>query len=182
MEPNPGSTEEQVEIVDEHDVVIATVSREQMRRENLRHRGVGIVLIDREDRLLVHQRAATKDVWPSYWDLAAGGVVSAGETYESAAPRELAEELGVTDIPLEHLGGGAFADAAVSVLAQVYLAFYDGPVRFTDGEVTEARWVNPLEFNDLRRQFAFCPDSIAIILPLIGRRLPSWDGTGETIG
>ena len=31
-------------------------------------------------------------MWPSYWDLAFGGVCGVGETFETSAVRELAEE------------------------------------------------------------------------------------------
>ena len=37
-----------------------------------------------------------KDVYPSYYDVAVGGVVGAGESYDDGAQRELAEELGIT--------------------------------------------------------------------------------------
>jgi isopentenyldiphosphate isomerase len=173
MEPD-ARRQELVDIVDEHDTVIATVPRFQMRRDNLRHRGVAIVVLDRSHRLLVHRRAETKDVWPSYWDLAAGGVVAAGETYDIAAGRELAEELGIEDAELEHLGVGSFSDDAVSVIAHTYLARHGGPVQFTDGEVAEARWVTPVEFRALRDEFTFCPDSIAVALPLLADHVPVW--------
>ncbi len=51
-----------------------------------------------DGRLLVHRRADDKDVYPGWWDLAAGGVVGAGEAYGAAARRELAEELGVIGV------------------------------------------------------------------------------------
>ena len=56
---------------------------------------VGIIVRSTTGSVLVHQRAADKDVWPSMWDVMVGGVVSAGETYEVAARRELNEEIGV---------------------------------------------------------------------------------------
>ena len=37
---------------------------------------------------------------PGYWDVAAGGMVAAGETYEQSAARELEEELGVSGVEL----------------------------------------------------------------------------------
>ena len=43
-----------------------------------------------------------RDVFPGYYDIAAGGVVLAGETYEAGARRELAEEVGIRDVPLAH--------------------------------------------------------------------------------
>ena len=71
-----------------------------MRAENLRHRSVAIIVTSSDGRLLVHRRADHKDVFPGLWDLAAGGVVAPGETYELAAERELAEELGIDGVEI----------------------------------------------------------------------------------
>src|SRR5690349_17836327 len=85
---------ENVEVVDERGTVVAVVPRPQMRAENLRHRSVGIVVCS-GSRVLVHRRADWKDVWPSRWDVAFGGVCDVGERYTDAARRELAEEAGI---------------------------------------------------------------------------------------
>ena len=80
-----GSATEMVDVVDDNDRVVATVTRAQMRAERLQHRAVSIAVMSSHGQLLVHRRADTKDVWPGMWDLAAGGVVSAGEHYDAAA-------------------------------------------------------------------------------------------------
>ena len=157
---------ELVDVVHEHDQIIATVTRAEMRRANLRHRGVAVIVLHGDGRLLIHRRADTKDVWPGRWDLAAGGVVAAGEDYDEAARRELAEELGIA-ADLEVLGTSDYSDADVSVVAHVYLARHDGPVTFADGEVAEARWVDWLELAGLLATQAWCPDSISLALPLL---------------
>src|ERR1043165_747007 len=95
---------ELVDVVDEHDIVVDTVSRADMRADNLRHRAVYLAVISSRGELLVHQRSPHKDVWPSYWDVAAGGVVTAGESYDVAARRELQEELGITAEPVPVAG------------------------------------------------------------------------------
>jgi hypothetical protein len=83
---------------------------------------------------------------------------------------------------LEPLGVGEFSDESVTVIAHGYLARHDGPVEFTDGEVAEARWVTPVEFAALRAEFTFCPDSIALALPLLAACVPTWAGTGAGKG
>lgn len=165
MPNEPGA--ELVDIVDDHDRVIDTVPRRRMRAERLQHRGVSIAVIGSDGRLLVHRRAATKDVWPAMWDIAAGGVVSAGEDYATAARRELAEELGVDAAGLDHLGAGHFADEAVRVIAHGYVTVHDGPFTFTDGEIEEVRWVTRAELDVLMSEQAFVPDSVALLLPLL---------------
>lgn len=166
MQHDPSATAgELVDVVDDDDRVIDTVPRRQMRAERLQHRGVSIAVLSSDGRLLVHRRASTKDVWPAMWDIAAGGVVSAGEGYETAARRELAEELGVEADELQHLGGGHFADAAVRVIAHGYVTVHDGPFTFTDGEIQEVRWVTRAELELLVAEHSFVPDNLALLLP-----------------
>ncbi len=162
---------ELVDIVDDHDRVIATVTRAEMRAGRLQHRAVSIAVMGSDRRLLAHRRADDKDVWPGMWDMAAGGVVAAGESYEVAARRELAEELGIEVADLHHLGEGRFVDESVALLGRGYLVIHDGPFTFTDGEISEVRWVNVDELTALMATERFVPDNVALLL---ARLLPFW--------
>jgi isopentenyldiphosphate isomerase len=159
--------EELVDIVDDDDRVIATVPRARMRAERLQHRAVSIAVFGTDGRLLVHRRALDKDVWPGMWDLAAGGVVAAGEDYDEAARRELAEELGVHVPEMECLGEGRFRDDAVALIGRGYRCVHDGPFSFTDSEIAEVRWVNPAELERLMVTEHFVPDNVALMLPFL---------------
>ncbi len=157
-----GSGDELVDHIDEDNRVIEVVTRARVRGENLLHRSVGIVVLNSAGEILIHRRAEDKDVWPGQWDMAAGGVVSAGESYESAAARELEEEVGITGAALRHVRDGRFHDDDVNALCRFFEARWDGPVRFNDGEVVEALWVS---VDELRRRFerdVFVPDSRSV--------------------
>ena len=132
--PRSPSGTEGVEVVDAEGEVVGIVNRAEMRAGNLRHRGVGIAVVDAADRLVVHQRADWKDVWPNRWDVGFGGVVGVGESWEEAAHRELTEEAGI-DGELVELGTDAYADDDVSLVAKLYLVRHDGPFHFADREV-----------------------------------------------
>lgn len=163
--------DERVDVIDDDDRVVGTVSRATMRAERLLHRSVSIAVVSSDDRVLVHRRAEHKDIWPSRWDLAAGGVVAAGESYDVAARRELTEELGI-DVDPMFLGEGVYRDAEVALRCRCYVARCDGPFSFTDGEVAEVRWVTLAELEELLTGgVAFVPDSVAITLPLVRRLL-----------
>ena len=153
---------ELVDIVDDDDRVVATVTRAEMRAGRLRHRGVFLVVRRSDGRVLVHQRSPTKDIWPSVWDVAVGGVVTAGEEWEAAAARELAEEVGIEGAPLTLARVGRYADADVDEMARVYTVTWDGPVRFADGEVVAAEWLTPAEVDERMGRLPFCPDSLAL--------------------
>src|SRR3954471_10535726 len=102
-------SEEWVDWIDDEGRTLGVVTRREMRAKRLAHRCVYILVFDRQGRLFVHLRTATKDVYPSHWDVAAGGVLAAGETFEQGATRELQEELGVT-ASLEPLFPFRYAD------------------------------------------------------------------------
>jgi len=164
------SAQEMVDIVDDENQVVATVTRAEMRAKCLQHRAVSIAVMGSDGRLLVHRRAADKDLWPGMWDLAAGGVVAAGETYEDAAHRELAEELGVHVDTLQCLGEGRFCDQSVALIGRGYLTVHDGPFTFTDGEIDQVRWVTRAELTELMVAERFVPDNVALLLPLLDAR------------
>ena len=116
-----------------------------MRAERLRHRCVFVVVHRGDGQVLVHQRSAGKDIWPSAWDVAVGGVVAAGESWEAAVARELAEEVGIEGVEPAFVRAGRYRDAEVDEVARVYTVTWDGPIAFTDGEVVEAAWITPAE-------------------------------------
>lgn len=81
------------DVCDENDNVIRQASRSQVHAEGLLHRAVHIWVFRSDGRLLVHKRSTTKDEYPSRFTSSASGHVDAGEDYETAAHRELREEL-----------------------------------------------------------------------------------------
>lgn len=161
---SPG--DELVEEVDEHGRVLRIVTRAEMRSARLRHRTTFIAVVDAAGRLLVHQRSPDKDVWPSRWDLAAGGVLGVDEDWADGARRELGEELGVT-ADVRELGRGTFDDEDVRTVAAIFVAHHDGPVTFADGEVVAAQWMTAAELDGALRERTFVPDSVALVLPLV---------------
>lgn len=132
-----------VEHVERDGSVIEVVTRAEMRRRHLRHRSVYVAIVDHDDRLLVHERADWKDVFPGAWDLAFGGVCDVGEDWHSAAVRELREEAGVEGDLVDH-GDVAFEADDVALIGRLYSCRHTGPFTFDDGEVTDVEWV-PLD-------------------------------------
>ena len=159
--------DELVEEVDAAGNVLRVVTRAQVRAELLRHRCTYIGVVDSRSRLLIHQRSPEKEVYPSAWDVCAGGLCTAGESWDDSARRELAEELGI-DAPIEHLGHGTWEEpggGGASLVGHVYLARSDGPFTFSDGEVVQARFVDRAELDALLQADTFCPDSVDLALP-----------------
>jgi 8-oxo-dGTP pyrophosphatase MutT (NUDIX family) len=135
-----------------------------------------VVVLATDGRLLVHRRSDTKDLHPGWWDVCAGGVVGVGESYEAAARRELAEEVGIDDATIELLGPGRWDDVDSAEVSRIYLTVHDGPYVAVDGEVAELRLVTRDELRELLRRERFLPSCRGMILPLV----PGYDDLAAT--
>jgi isopentenyldiphosphate isomerase len=157
---DPGA--ELVDVVDERGRPIRTVSRREMRARRLPHRSVYVLVFDRRGRLFVHLRTADKDVYPAHWDVAVGGVLAAGESFDAGARREVREELGV-DVEPEALFPLRWSDAANDVHGMVYRARHDGPFRLQPEEVVRGKFVALDEVASRAVREPFCPDGLAAL-------------------
>ncbi len=160
---DPG--DELVEEVDGTGAVLRVVTRRQMRAENLRHRNVAVFVQRSSGSIVVHQRAAWKDVHPSLWDLAFGGVPDVGESDLDAAARELSEEAGLHVGPedLIDLGGGANEDGSTRWVARFFVVRSDAPLTPDDGEVVQMAEVAVRDLETWAKSHPLCPDVVALV-------------------
>lgn len=135
---------ERVIIVDERNVEVGAVPRQEMRSNRLPHRATFILVFDSRQRLLVQKRTETKDLYPGCYDLAAGGVVVEGESYDASAAREAEEELGIRGIPLQPHFDFYFEDFGNRCFGRVYSCVCEGPFRLQPDEVVS------VEFRELK--------------------------------
>lgn len=130
--------------VDENDVVIGTRTRGELHRLGLRHRSVHILVFNSAGELFLQKRSASKDINPGLWDTSAAGHVDLGESYDKAARRELAEELGIDGASTLRLlfKMPSSSDTGWEFI-QVYSANHDGPLALNAAEISEGRWISP---------------------------------------
>jgi isopentenyldiphosphate isomerase len=157
---DPG--DELVDVIDDAGRTVAAVPRREVRARRLPHRCTYVLVFNRRGELFLHLRTPEKDVYPSHWDVAVGGVVAAGESFDAAAAREVGEELGVAARP-EPLFPFRYADAATVVQAVVYRLCHDGPFRLQPEEVVRGEFVPPGEVPARAARAAFCPDGLAAL-------------------
>lgn len=119
--------DEMVAVVDAENRVVGAVPRHVMRAGNMLHRATYVFVFDSAGELYVQHRTVTKDVYPGYWDLAAGGVVLDGESYEESAVRELEEEMGIRGVELEPWFDFYFEDAG-KVWGRAFSCVWDGEI------------------------------------------------------
>ncbi len=155
------SGSESVALVDATGRVVGATSRRRVRAENLLHSSSAVLVRDPAGRIYVHRRSPDKDWCPSAHDAAAGGVLQAGELPADSAVRELAEELGVRDVPLRPLLDHLYEDDTTRCFEHCYETTYDGPVTHSDGEVVWGAWMTLGALGALLRDpsWPFVPDT-----------------------
>ena len=157
------ASKEIVQIVDRNNRPAGQVPRHVMRRDGLTHRASYILVFNRAGELFVQKRTLTKDVFPGFWDVAAGGVVLGGESYEQSAYRELFEELGVKDTQLEFLFDHYYADQQNKVWGHVFSCCAEGPFVLQQEEIDEGIFLSPEEILARSNSEPFTPDGIEIV-------------------
>lgn len=106
--------------------------------------------------LLLQKRRMDKDIQPGKWDTAVGGHLDAGEDFDSAARRELAEELGVTDnVKLTRLFDSKIRNEIESENTRTFGVDLAGPFDFQRSEIDGVRFFSAAELADetWRREF-----------------------------
>ncbi|MFM9030724.1 MAG: NUDIX hydrolase, partial [Opitutaceae bacterium] len=89
------ATEEWFDVVNERDEVVGRETRREVHARGLWHLSVHTLVFDRAGRVMLQKRSLLKDLSPGLWDSSCSGHLDAGEDYDSAAVRELGEEIGV---------------------------------------------------------------------------------------
>ncbi len=138
------SPPESVTIVDLADHEVGHLPRGVVKGQGYTYRVTYILVFNRAGDLLVQKRSDTKDWCPGYFDLAAGGIVQEGETYDLSASRELEEELGVRSELVGHFA--LFYDDLNARVhnrnwGQVYSCVHEGPFRLQPEEVVSVQFM-----------------------------------------
>jgi 8-oxo-dGTP pyrophosphatase MutT (NUDIX family) len=133
--------DEQVQLVDPRNRPCGSTSRATMRRLSCWHRATYIIVRNAAGEICVQQRTPIKETHPGWFDLAAGGVVGAGEASLPAARRELFEELGIGGVKLVSGGEFVFHEAGLRLYGSLYWVDYTGPLRLQPEEVVAVRWL-----------------------------------------
>jgi len=154
---------ELVDVVDAEDRVLCRLTRAKMRRDNLLHRAVYILVRNTRGELFVHRRTESKDIHPGHWDVTIGGVVAAGEEYAAAAERELHEEIGIRAAALHLLGPLRYEDACTRILGRVFAATATGPLRLQTEEIVEGRFMAAAEVDRVIAERPCCPDGLLVL-------------------
>ncbi|MBQ8540613.1 MAG: NUDIX domain-containing protein [Clostridia bacterium] len=131
--------------------------------------------------ILLQKRADNKDSFPSCWDTSCAGHVSAGDSFEDTALKELGEELGIKtalsslthafDQLVEKINvfyRKTFTDREYN---KVYLLHYDAPetaFTFQKEEISALKWMDAasllLELENKNPDYCIMPDTYKKVL------------------
>ncbi|MDG6109085.1 isopentenyl-diphosphate Delta-isomerase [Dactylosporangium aurantiacum] len=141
------------------------------------HRAFSVMLVDDDGRVLLQQRAAVKTRFALRWANACCGHPAPGETVTDAARRRLAEELGVTTVPLREVGVYVYqaADPATGRVEfeydHVLVGSFTGAFAVDPAEVAAVEWVAA---DGLAARLSQTPDRYA---PWLAGVVAAWQGS-----
>ena len=92
-----------IAIVNDEDEIIGAAEKSEARKQGQIHRIVRVLLHDGKGNVLLQKRHPKAQDSPDCWDFSAAGHVDEDESYEVAAKREMEEELGLKNSPLDPL-------------------------------------------------------------------------------
>lgn len=158
----PDGMDEMIDLIDEKNAAVGVIEKQTLLARKLPFRVVHIFVINSKKEMYFHRIALTKSWYPGYWSSSAAGFVKAGESYEKAAERELAEELGITGKPLTHLGTLMLDFDGTKRFAGFYLCVHDGVILPDPREIAEGRFFSREEADSLMEK-----DNVVPSLPLL---------------
>jgi len=151
-----------VQVVDEHDRPVNGATKDEIWKQGHWHRIVRIMVEDAQGRLLLQKRAPHKQPYPDRWDNSAAGHVDQNETYEAAARRELAEELGIERAELEPVdtfkSQKMYEWRKLNRFNKTFRVVVNpNEVHVDDPDIAEVRWMT---IPDIRQLIAEHPDKV----------------------
>jgi len=155
--------DEIVTIVDEKNNVTGSAPRSVMRAKGLPHRATYILVFNSKGELYVQKRTPLKDIYPGNYDVVAGGVVLAGESYDESASRELNEEMGIQGASLTPLFEFYRQDASNRVWGRAYSCVYDGEIVLQEEEVESGGFYSLETVLNASRHDSYSPDGLYVL-------------------
>jgi len=126
----PVGEDMRIDAVDDNDTPIAVINRRDVFKQRANFRVAHDLIFNSQGELLIQRLASSRVRHPGYWGSSVAAYLFAGESYEGAAERRLTQELGIQEVPLEHVGKLSMEDEGCHKFVSVFSAVHDGPFRF----------------------------------------------------
>ena len=151
-----------IHVVDEDENFIRKAGRKEIRKHALLHRATRVMILDKENKILIQKRSMNKDIYPGLWDLGVAGTVINSDSYEATAIRELEEEVAIKGITEGQLKSNflfkiIFHSPKHNIICKIYKIMYDGKLKLLDGEVDEVKFLETGEIKKMTSRPDFTP-------------------------
>jgi len=143
--------EEILDLVNEQDEVIGSLTRKEIYAQGLRnYRVIHAFIINDEGKLWIPRRVSTKKLYPGGLDYSIAGHVESGETYEEGLIKEAAEEVGLdlTSIPFMVTGRFNPHTNDVHCFQRVYEIKANEVPNYNHDDFSGFEWLSPQKVVD----------------------------------
>ena len=135
-----GAGKEVIALANESDFQVDTGIRRAPRSDDRFPMIAAVLVFNTKGEVILSRVAPTKKVDAGKWSYTAGGHVDAGESYETAAVRELKEETGLSGVPLTFIGKTwTQKDGHIGAFHHVFRAVSDAPLTPDPQEISEVK-------------------------------------------
>lgn len=166
--------EERVDLVDDQDRVVGEATISECLEKSLLHRAVAVLVLRTSGKFVLQQRSRG-DLWhPGLWTISSTGHVKKGEGYDSAARRELKEEIGI-DAPLREVRRYHMPPMSQNGLTEnewvaLFACVTDSPCTVDPVEVEGVKDLTEAELREMLRSGPLTPDAKIILADYLERR------------
>lgn len=149
---------ESLDLVDKNDNVIGKATREECHKKGLLHRVVIALVLNKDYKIFVSKRSKNKYYCPGHWAIPIGGHVESEETYEDALKRELDEELGIVEEPIE-LGKYTDKSDYDKEIRKVFYVITDKKIKLNKFESEKGSFITFEELEEKIEKEKFIPST-----------------------
>ena len=136
-----------LDLVNEDDEVIDTLSRDDIYSNNLQFvRAVNVFIKNDKGEVWIPIRAAHKQIAPNGYDVGVGGHVEHGESYLDAFAKEVREEVGWDIKTLKYREIGKFGPReGLSCVSMIYEINSNAEPELNTEDFSQAGWMTPID-------------------------------------
>lgn len=129
--------------VNQADVPIGHIRRRDVFAKHAGFRVAHVLVFNSAGDLLLQRLSLSRNRNPGSWGSSVAAYLFASESYEEAAYRRLAEELGITGVALSFLGKTQMTDDGSLKFISVFTTKYDGIYRINRGQIAKVQFEYP---------------------------------------
>lgn len=152
--------EELIEEIDAKGRIIAVRPKSELKKRMFLHRASLIIPRAENNKFWLCRRAADKQPFPDTWCCAVGGKVSAGESYEAGAQREMKEEIGLS-APLQRVALFKYDDLEYKALFTIFTTAASLALEKCVVDKGEIQFLKAFSIEEIRRMIEEKPEEFA---------------------